>query len=327
MPQLDLAVGAGERQRPGDRAPVVVLLDQAAGVFFGFRKAGDEGDAGRAAGRQPHELTQRDDRIEHRPGRVRQRVRRSPARSDRVERAAAPTKRAREDSRWIAVQRAALRVSGSAPSTAGGLPWVRGRRVADEPLRLRQPFHLDEHTAERAVRDVGCARREHDLGVRGDLDLARLLAVVRDREGAPRFDRVLGGDHDLGQRLQASSSVRWIFDAVDGEGGSGRRGTSGQGARVAEEPEDHVRPAVRRCARRGRRPRRRAGRVLAVAADVQGPRQVSMPVPASVTTTRSRARRARAGARRGRVGSGRSPTLSTRESATILGGAGARGVE
>ena len=109
VPQLDLAVRAGERQRPGDRAPVVVLLHQAVGVFFGLRKAGDESDAGRAAGRQPHELTQRDDRIEHRTGRVRERVR--GGQRDRIlERAAAP-----DEARAIRLE---LRRRADAPAAA-----------------------------------------------------------------------------------------------------------------------------------------------------------------------------------------------------------------
>ncbi len=95
VPQLDLAVGADQRQRPRDGAPVVVLLGQAMGFLFGVGEAGDEGDPRGPAGRQPHELTQRHDRVEDRRRSCSTAGRRSPARSDWPSVRPRPTKRAR----------------------------------------------------------------------------------------------------------------------------------------------------------------------------------------------------------------------------------------
>ena len=56
--QLDLAVGAGQRQRPRDRAAVVILLGQPMRLRLGVGEAGHEGEPRGAAGRQPQELAQ-----------------------------------------------------------------------------------------------------------------------------------------------------------------------------------------------------------------------------------------------------------------------------
>ena len=200
VPQLDLAVRAGERQRPGDGAPVVVLLHEAVGLFFGLGKAGDEGDAGRAAGRQPHELTQRDDRVEHRAGRVRQRV--GGRQRDRIpERAAAP-----DEARAVGLE---LRRRADAPAAAEQVEEIgpgaaRARPArADQRITLGQRRRLDEQVRERRVREVGLRRRQHDFRVAGEIEAARLAAVVGDRD-PPQLDVVLGRDDDLGARLQAS---------------------------------------------------------------------------------------------------------------------------
>ena len=53
------------------------------------------------------------------------------------------------------------------------------------------------------MRRVGRGRREHELGVRGDLDLARPRAEVRERDAAD-LGVVLGRDDDLERRRDAA---------------------------------------------------------------------------------------------------------------------------
>ena len=48
MPQLDLAVRAGQRQRARDRATIVVLLDQLPRGVFALGDAGREGERARS---------------------------------------------------------------------------------------------------------------------------------------------------------------------------------------------------------------------------------------------------------------------------------------
>jgi hypothetical protein len=75
VPQLDLAVGAGECDRTSHGAPVVVLLDQLEGAFLGVGESGREGHTSGGTRRQANWMPQADDRIEHGAGGVRQRSR------------------------------------------------------------------------------------------------------------------------------------------------------------------------------------------------------------------------------------------------------------
>ena len=73
MPQLDLAVGARQRQRAGDGAAVVILRDQPVRVLFGLGVPGRECNPAGGARRETHRVAKADDRIEDRPGRIRER--------------------------------------------------------------------------------------------------------------------------------------------------------------------------------------------------------------------------------------------------------------
>ena len=65
MAELDLTVSAGERERPRNRATVVVLVDETARRLLAVGACGGEREPGGAAGRDAQRLAQRDDRIEH----------------------------------------------------------------------------------------------------------------------------------------------------------------------------------------------------------------------------------------------------------------------
>ena len=74
MAKLDLAVRAGERERPRADLRIVILLDQRPHAVFVFCHDRRERDARGDAGRHPQPRAEADDRIEHRSGGARQRL-------------------------------------------------------------------------------------------------------------------------------------------------------------------------------------------------------------------------------------------------------------
>ena len=125
-----------------------------------------------APGRKADALAQRRNRIEHRAGRAGQR----PAvERHRVGRRSA----AAEEARAIGLPLDGAAERGpSTPSTwkpTIGDSSAAARPAAEEEAgALRIEFGLDEQLAERRMREVVLGPRQHDLGVAGDLDLARL---------------------------------------------------------------------------------------------------------------------------------------------------------
>ena len=165
------------------------------------RDAGGERHAHEGARRQPHALAQRGDRIEHRAGRAGQRA---AVERERVgERAAAA-----EEPRAIGLPldgaaEAGHRRRARGTPTTGASSAARGRRLNSRPALCAIELGLDEQLAERRVREVVLGTRQHDLGVAGDLDLARPVAAVGDRQ-PPHLDVVLGRDGDLELRLEVA---------------------------------------------------------------------------------------------------------------------------
>ena len=146
MPQLDLAVRAGERERPRDGAAIVILVDQPRAPPSLSAIPGREREPRRATGREPHRLTQADDRIEHRPGRVRQRPSASSRPADRAS-GLGPRSGARSVSYSVAPPgRRGRSARGPVPPFAAGraAAWrrsahhVRGRRGLDEQIAERR---------------------------------------------------------------------------------------------------------------------------------------------------------------------------------------------
>ncbi len=94
----------------------------------------------------------------------------------------------------------------------------RGRpRAAPHQNRapLGHQLGLEEHAAERAVRDVGAARRKHRFGVAGDVQVDRFRAVVRERETS-HLCRMLGRHDDLHHGFDGSVAALDL-DAIDRE--------------------------------------------------------------------------------------------------------------
>ena len=84
----------------------------------------------------------------------------------------------------------------------------RGRRVAVMALTPLVPLGLDEEVAERRVRAVGLGRREHDLAVAGELDLARRRRRCWSRV-TRRTSAESSGTTAISVRVSMSPSARW----------------------------------------------------------------------------------------------------------------------
>ena len=153
-----------------------------------------------APGRQAHAFAQRGNRIEHRAGRARQRA---AVERRRVGRRAA----AAEEARAIGLP---FDGAAQAPVDAEHVerPDRRLVRAARPPAEeeagaLRVELGLDEQLAERRMREVVLGRCQHHLGIARDLDFARPVAAVGDRQ-PPHLDVVFGRDGDLQLRLEVA---------------------------------------------------------------------------------------------------------------------------
>ena len=151
-------------------------------------------DADALAGREADAAPQAEDRIEHGARGVGQR----PAvdhRHRRADAAAAAEESRRGRSRTERRRRLALD-GDDVGRPDGGSSADRGAAGRQERPELRHELGLDEEVGERRVRGVGGRRRQHELGVGRQLELARLRAEVRDRDAAD-LGVVLRRDHDL----------------------------------------------------------------------------------------------------------------------------------
>ncbi len=196
MARGHLRLGESEGEDAGGDAVILVLLRAVARRRLVPGDTGREGDAGEPAGSEPQPGAQGEDRIEHRAGR--------------------PGERA-------TVQ--GLRVAGPAPATeeshAVGFPLdLRLRRPLDgesvvtdhcrivrraQPAPRQQrgalgdPLGLDEELAEGRVGDVLGDRAQTELDVARQLDLARAIAVIGQRDPS-HLGIVAGRDGDLEAR-------------------------------------------------------------------------------------------------------------------------------
>ena len=137
------------------------------------------------AGRDAHAPAQREDRIEHRTDRVR-------------ERPAVDHRDRRSDAAAAAEEAGPVGLDLGFPTTLaiddGEMRSPDFRLGRRSPPARRQDgayfgeiFGLDEQLGERRMRDVGGLRRQHELGIGRDLDLAHAAAVSsRSRRGGPR---------------------------------------------------------------------------------------------------------------------------------------------
>ena len=68
--------------------------------------------------------------------------------------------------------------------------------MAEQRRAVGQIFGFEKQLAERGMRQVVGRRREDDLGVAGDVDLANARTLIHHRQ-TPHFDVVFGGDGDV----------------------------------------------------------------------------------------------------------------------------------
>ena len=252
MAQAALRVREGQREGARGRARVAILLRERLGGLAIRGDAGGEREAHRRARDQPDPLAQAEDRIEHDAGRARQRA-------------------AVERGRAVGVAAAADE------ARAIGLPFDRPLRPAFEAQHVHRPdrrlarvarppmaeqrravgqvLGFEKQLAEGRMREIVGRRRQHDLGVAGDVDLADPRALVDHRHPAD-FDVVFGRDGDVELRRRPRRRGGGTSPA--------RRGTR-PGSRPARPPSDGrwpTRPSrsARRAGRRTGCPDRASGR-------------------------------------------------------------------
>ena len=171
MMELHLRLGPRQGDRALEGGRVMVLVDQVESLVAGRRDQRPERDAGRGPRRNPHAAAKTEDRDRARCRRCWRAVaRRSPRSALRMLRPR-PRKRARSVSNCTSptalafhdgeVRRPDLRLAGRPPPPRG----QQGADVGDE-------LRLDEQLGEGRVCCVGRRRRQHDLGIGGQLDLA-----------------------------------------------------------------------------------------------------------------------------------------------------------
>ena len=188
--------GHGEGARRG--ASVAILSRQRHRGGAIRRDAGGKGHADDGAWRQPDALAQRADRVEHCAGRARQRA----AIEDDRSGGRAPAADEARPIRFPFDRTAQARTVHAEHVEADERRFIgRARPAAEQEAgALRIELGLDEQLPERRVREVVLRTSQDDLGVAGDLDLARLRAAVGDGQ-APHFHVVFRRHGDLELRL------------------------------------------------------------------------------------------------------------------------------
>ena len=213
----ELHLGLGPRQGPGAVVSIAVvqLVDEIQKLGPRGCDDGPEGDPRDPAGRDHHASSEREDRIEHGPDRVRQRsaVRDAGRRADRP----APADEA-------SPVRLVLRIVDDVALHDGEMGGehlrlaVRARTArGDERTELGDMLGLHEHFGERRMRGVGGRRRQNQLGVGREFDLARLASAVGQGDAAD-LAVVLAGDqdvHDGRQRAVATEELGVVLAEDD----------------------------------------------------------------------------------------------------------------
>ena len=217
-PQHDLAVGPRHVEGAVHEMPVVVLARQFESLLARGGRAGDEVKLNRRVVGDRERAADRHDGVEDAARGVGERTRFAGGLVEGLgagRRAAAPE------------EAGAIRLEGEVavvPEGDEGMEHPRLRLVLraaapgaeDGVLRLHD-LGLHEQSAERLVRQVRRERRQHDFGVRGELDLAVAAGMVRQGYAAD-LHVVLRRDADLGLRLQIVVATP-EFGAALGENG------------------------------------------------------------------------------------------------------------
>ena len=200
LAQDDLAVRPGEVEHAVGQPPVDVLVRQRQAGLARVGHAVDDVDDRGLRGLQRDHAPRRSHRVEHRPRAARQGAGLA-QRLRRVQAAAAA-----DEARAVGLMRhpAGLGAVHRQQVQHVGRGLVGGTRPAGAQQRRRvgQALRLHEQLAEGRVLRVGGCRRDHHLGVAGDLDAAPPAAAVGDAQ-PPQLDVVFGRDDDFGVGIDA----------------------------------------------------------------------------------------------------------------------------
>ncbi len=204
--ELHLRLGPGQRGRPLEGGGVAMLVDEVEHRLAGSCDHRPEGDAHDRAGRDPHAAAQGEDRIEHGADRVRQRpaVDHRDRRSDAVAAAeeAGPVGLDLRLSHGLAIDDGQMRRPDFRLARRRAAAASPGWR----PTSARYSVSTNSFDEGR-MRDVVGLRRQHQLGIGGDVDLARPAAGIGDRDAAD-LGIVLGRDEHLQRGRERSVAAR-----------------------------------------------------------------------------------------------------------------------
>ena len=193
--ELHLGLGPGEGGRPLERGRLRGTCRRGRAPRRATRRRPSRRSRGRSRRARADPAAEAEDRVEHRADRVRQRPpvdhRRPASGPNGPGRGSAPGRsRTGSTAPLVLLDRGDVRGPDRRLVAA-----IVGRRVASSAPMLGDELGLHEQVLEGRVGDVGRLRCEGDLGVRRQLDLARLRAEVGQRH-APDLGVVLGRDDD-----------------------------------------------------------------------------------------------------------------------------------
>ncbi len=214
MVELHLSLRPRQHRSARKRGGVAMLVDAVEQRGAAGGGDGPKGHANGRAWRNADAAADRKDGVEDGAGRIRQRtaVRHGDGRAN----AAAAT----EESRSVGLEFGRAYRFAVDDAQMRGPDFRVGRRPSSPGRHDRADvgpiLSFNEQFREGWMRDVGALRRENDLGVRRDFDLAGADAGIRDRNAA-NFGVVLAGYKYVQRRRQRAVAARHL-DAVLVEG-------------------------------------------------------------------------------------------------------------
>ena len=210
-----LRLGPGQGRDPLEGGGIAVLVGHEQGGRPRGREQGGEHDARAGSRRQAETPPQAEDRVQHGPRGIGER----PALDHRHRRADPAT--SPQETRAVRLVLRASHARSLHRHHVGGpdalLLVAAGQARGEEGVELRQRFGLHEEVGEGRMRGIRPRRREHELGIGGDVDLARLAAQIDERDPT-----------DLGVVLGRDEHFEGAHDGCRRAGGSrpGPRGRS-----------------------------------------------------------------------------------------------------
>jgi hypothetical protein len=212
--ELHLRLRPRQRGRPLEGGDVPMLVGK---VEHGSAGRGDhrpEGDTHDGAGCDAHAAAQGEDRIEHDADRIRERP--PVDHGDRRANAAATADETGSVGLHLRLAHAVAVDGGEVRGPDLGLVWRPPPPRRQEDARVDEILGLDEQFGKGRMRDIRRLRRQHQFGIRGDVELSRPVPGVQNRHTSD-LRCVFGRDENLQGRRQRAIATR-EFGAVLLEG-------------------------------------------------------------------------------------------------------------